>query len=62
MSVKPNLLDSRCIMNCNSISFLSLVSLKLPFKMQCLRFLMLRPSALKCNGRVRSFLCLIECV
>ena len=35
--LKPNLLVSKLIRNCNSVSFLCLVSLKLPFKMQTLR-------------------------
>ena len=60
--LKPNLLVSKLIMNCSSVSFMCLVSLKLPFKMQTLRSLMLGPSALKCNGRGRISLCLIECV
>ena len=30
--LKPNLLVSKLIMNCSSVSFLCLVSLKLPFK------------------------------
>ena len=32
--LKPNLFVSKLIINCNSVSFLCLVSLKLPFKMQ----------------------------
>ena len=59
--LKSNVLVSKLIINCSSVSFLCLVSLKLPFKMQTLRSLMLSPSALKCNGRGRSFFCLIEC-
>ena len=53
---------SKLIINCSSVSFLCLVSLKLPFKMQTLRSLMSWSSALKCNGSGRSFFCLIECV
>ena len=37
---KPNLLVSKLIMNCTSVSFLYLLSLKLPFKMQALISLM----------------------
>ena len=59
---KPNLLVSKLIINCNSVSFLCLVSLKLPFKMQTIKSLMLRSSALKCNGSGTSSFCLIECV
>ena len=36
--------------------------MKLPFKMQTLKSLMLCPSALKCNGSGRGVFCLIECV
>ena len=32
--LKSNLLVSKLIMNCSSVSFLCLLSLKLPFKMQ----------------------------
>ena len=39
--LKPDLFVSKLIINCNSVSFLCLVSLKLPFKMQTLRSLML---------------------
>ena len=60
--LKPNLFVSKLIINCNSDSFLCLVSLKLLFKMQTLRSLMLWSSALKCNRSGRSFFCLIECV
>ena len=34
--MKPNLFVSKLIINCNSVSFLCLVFLKLPFKMQTL--------------------------
>ena len=44
--VRPNVLVSKIIMNCNSVSFQCIVSLKSPFKMQTLRSLMLWPSAL----------------
>ena len=40
-SLKPNLFVSKLIINCNFLTFLCLVSLKLPFKMQSLRSLML---------------------
>ena len=60
--LKPNLLVSKLIINCNSVNFLCLVSLSLPFKMHTIRSLMLLSSALKCNGSGRSFFCLIECV
>ena len=60
--LRPNLLASNFIMNCSSVSFLCLVSLKLPFKMQTLRSLMLWPSALKLNARGRCVFCLIECM
>ena len=61
-SLTPNLLVSKLIMNCSCVSFMCLVSLKLPFKMQTLKSLMLWPSALECSGSGRSFFCLIECV
>ena len=57
--LRTNLLASKLIKNCSSVSFLCLVSLKLPFKMQILRSLILWPSALKCDRRGRSFFCLI---
>ena len=60
--IKSVLLVPKLIMNCSSVSFLYLVSFKFPFRMQTLRSLMLWPSALKYNGRGRSFFCFIECV
>ena len=57
-----NLLVSKLIMNCSSVSFLCLVSMKLPIKMQTLRSLMLWPSALTCYCGGKSLFCLIECV
>ena len=60
--IKTKLIGFKINKNCNSVSFLCLVSFKLPFKMQILRSLMLSSSALKCNGRGKNFYCLIECV
>ena len=51
--LRPNLLVSKLIMNCSSLSFLCLVSLKLLFKMHALCSFMLWLSALKCNGKCR---------
>ena len=55
--INNKILNSHNKLSC--VSFLCLVSLELPLKMQTLRSLMLWLSALKCNGRGRSFFNLI---